>query len=569
MVTLFYDITFILSLVLSLVYIIIWHKHFDVHITLIYAVVPIVCMAYPLMARAESFEAAFMANRLSYICACFLMPIIMLSVFSLCKIKLHRLLRLGLFILSTVIYLFAIQADHLQLFYKSITMERIDGVNVFHKDYGIMHDVFLGMIFLYFAMSLGAMIYSLAKNKQVSRKNIMLLFLPIVVSMLCFFGGRFLTDRVELLPAGLVFAQCVYLIIAHRLALYDITDTGVDSMVERGDTGFISFDFGFNYLGSNETAKAILPGLQELTVDSPLSEYRPVYDLIMPWLKAFATDPEHDKLYYKSGDSIYLVSITNLINGTHRRGYQLYLTDDTQNQKYIDLINRYNTSLQEEVDEKTAHLVEMHDRLITSMAAMVESRDNSTGGHIKRTSEDVRILVEEMQKDPAMPLTESFCRCIVKAAPMHDLGKIAVDDAVLRKPGRFTDEEYAKMKVHAAEGARIVHEVLEGTDDEEFRHIAENVAHYHHERWDGSGYPEGLKGEEIPLEARIMAIADVYDALVSKRVYKDSMSFDKADAIIMEGMGKHFDKQLEPYYVSARSRLEAYYTSLAQAAGEA
>ena len=118
------------------------------------------------------------------------------------------------------------------------------------------------------------------------------------------------------------------------------------------------------------------------------------------------------------------------------------------------------------------------------------------------------------------------------------------------------------MKKHAAEGAHIVHEILRDTDDEPFRKLAENVAHYHHERWDGSGYPDGLKGTEIPLEARIMAIADVYDALVSKRVYKEAMSFEKADSIIMDGMGKHFDASLKPYYVSARPKLEAYYRSL-------
>jgi hypothetical protein len=106
--------------------------------------------------------------------------------------------------------------------------------------------------------------------------------------------------------------------------------------------------------------------------------------------------------------------------------------------------------------------------------------------------------------------------------------------------------------------------ILEGTDDEYFRKIAENVANYHHERWDGSGYPEGLKGLEIPLEARIMAIADVYDALVSKRVYKDSMSFEQANQIIMEGMGRHFDARLEPYYVAARPRLEEFYRNLAE-----
>ena len=160
----------------------------------------------------------------------------------------------------------------------------------------------------------------------------------------------------------------------------------------------------------------------------------------------------------------------------------------------------------------------------------------------------------------AYTLTEEFCHDLVKAAPMHDLGKIAVDDAILRKPGRFTPDEFEVMKSHAAEGARIVHEILKGTADQKFHLIAENVAHYHHERWDGSGYPEGLKGEEIPLEARIMAIADVYDALVSKRVYKDSMTFEQADSIILEGMGKHFDKNLERFYVSARTKIEEYYS---------
>jgi HD-GYP domain-containing protein (c-di-GMP phosphodiesterase class II) len=145
---------------------------------------------------------------------------------------------------------------------------------------------------------------------------------------------------------------------------------------------------------------------------------------------------------------------------------------------------------------------------------------------------------------------------------MHDLGKIAVDDAVLRKPGRFTAEEFEIMKTHAKEGARIVHEILKETDDQAFHVLAENVAHFHHERCDGSGYPEGLKGDAIPLEARIMAVADVYDALVSKRVYKESMSFEAADKIIMEGMGKHFDPKLKGCYEAARPHLEEYYNSI-------
>ena len=197
--------------------------------------------------------------------------------------------------------------------------------------------------------------------------------------------------------------------------------------------------------------------------------------------------------------------------------------------------------------------------MVFGMATMVEGRDNSTGGHIKRTSKVVELIIDEMVKDTSNSFDNRFARCVIKAAPMHDLGKIAVDDAILRKPGKYTPEEYAAMKKHSEEGARIVKEVLGGSTDAYFENIAINVAHYHHERWDGSGYPCGLKGEEIPLEARIMAIADVYDALVSKRVYKDEFSFEQANQIILDGMGKQFDPNLEKYYSKAREKIEQFY----------
>ena len=202
----------------------------------------------------------------------------------------------------------------------------------------------------------------------------------------------------------------------------------------------------------------------------------------------------------------------------------------------------------------------LKEKLVLGMATMVEGRDNSTGGHIKRTSKVVELIVDEMLKDSSLPYHHKFYNDIIKAAPMHDLGKIAVDDVILRKPGRFTPEEFEKMKSHAAEGAKIVKEILKDSDDIEFETVAVNVAHYHHERWDGSGYPQGLKGEEIPIEARIMAIADVYDALVSKRVYKDEFSFDEANNIILNSMGTHFDKDLEKYYLLAKDKIENFYS---------
>ncbi len=238
--------------------------------------------------------------------------------------------------------------------------------------------------------------------------------------------------------------------------------------------------------------------------------------------------------------------------------YKMYLYSNSL-KKLADIQTNYNEELKKEVASKTERIVDLHDKFIIGMATMVESRDNSTGGHIRRTSEVVRILTEEIMKDNTMQITNEFCENLIKAAPLHDLGKIAVSDQILRKPGRFTPDEFQQMKFHAEEGARVVHQILIDSGDKDYSRIAENVAHYHHERVDGSGYPKGLKGDEIPLEARIMALADVYDALVSKRVYKEEYSFEKANQIILEGMGKQFDPCLEKYYISARPKLEAYY----------
>ena len=203
--------------------------------------------------------------------------------------------------------------------------------------------------------------------------------------------------------------------------------------------------------------------------------------------------------------------------------------------------------------------VDMQEKLVLGMATMVEGRDKSTGGHIKRTSKVVELLVNEMKKDTSLNINHRFYINVIKAAPMHDLGKIAVDDVILRKPGKFTQDEYAVMKSHSEEGAIIVKDILKDGEDEYFEQIAVNVARYHHEKWNGLGYPYGLKGEDIPLEARIMAIADVYDALVSKRVYKDEFSFEEANRIIIESMGTHFDPNLEKYYLQAREKIETFY----------
>lgn len=560
--TLYYDISFILSVVMMLVYVCLWHKHTDVHITLVFVLVPLVNLGYFLLCRSQNLEEALVANHLTYLSGCYLFPIIMFTVFNLCHIRLTWWQRAILLTVSTGIFLCVLTTRSTGLIYRSVEYQRNGQSAILIKEYGPLHGGYYALIFFCFLMSIGAMAYSYINKKQVSRKLIGLMYMPVVACMVSFFGGRKIGWNIELIAASYDVSLLIYLIILHRMCMYDITDTAIDTLVQSGETGFISLDFNMNYLGSNRTAKAIFPELNNLTVDSSLYGSAFMRDNAQVWLDAFRENPDRNEIFFERNDHIYLIQLGYLFDGLRRRGYQFFITDDTSDRQYINLLGRFNSELEAEVSEKTAHIVEMHNNLVLSMATMVESRDNSTGGHIRRTSEGVRLLTEELKAEGLFALSDDFSRDLIKAAPMHDLGKIAVDDAVLRKPGRFTPEEFEKMKTHAAEGARIVHEILKGTDDPDFQRIAENVAHYHHERWDGSGYPEGLKGDEIPVEARIMAIADVYDALVSKRVYKDSMSFEQADAIIMEGMGKHFDARLKSCYVNARPKLEAYYSAL-------
>ena len=561
-VVLYYDVRLIVSVLLTGIYLYKWHKHFDVHITMVFVMVPVVCLGYALLVHSTVLHEALAANKVIYLGSCFLQLIVLLMIFTLCDIRLGRagrILKILGFITSAVLFAFVLNPMESGAFYRSTSLEFRNGVPWLVKEYGPMHTVFLAVVVLYYIVSIAAIVYSFVKKNQVSRKILALLFLPECLAMAAFFIGRSMTGNFEVLPLTYVIAQVTYLVIVSRISQYDITDSAIDSLVQKGETGFISIDYGYHYLGSNDTAKEIFPILRKLTVDLSVKRRKSFAELVIPWLEAYNTDRERNTASYEKDDRIYAVSISPLYSGRREKGYQLTITDNTKDQRLIRLTNRFNDQLQDEVAEKTAHLLEMHDKLILSMATMVESRDNSTGGHIRRTSEGVKILLREMPAEEFPELTADFREKLIKAAPMHDLGKIAVDDRILRKPGRFEPEEFEQMKKHAAAGAMIVHKILRGTDDDEFHLIAENVAHYHHERWDGSGYPEKLKGEEIPPEARIMAVADVYDALVSKRVYKDRMSFEKADAIMMEGMGSQFAPEMKGVYCRARPALEAYY----------
>ncbi len=192
------------------------------------------------------------------------------------------------------------------------------------------------------------------------------------------------------------------------------------------------------------------------------------------------------------------------------------------------------------------------------MALVVESRDTETGAHIKRTKEYISFLGEYLYKNDIYKkiLTRKFRFLVNIASPLHDIGKVAIPDSILKKKGRLTKEEFDIMKNHASIGKDIIKNALKENKDNEFLQMALNIAYYHHEKWDGTGYPSGLKGNRIPLEARMMALADVYDALISKRVYKESVSFEESEKIIIEGSGTHFDPILVGVFIEIKDKFK-------------
>ena len=224
-------------------------------------------------------------------------------------------------------------------------------------------------------------------------------------------------------------------------------------------------------------------------------------------------------------------------------------------------LNKESMILQAEINSQMEKTNRIQETVIDSLAAVIENRDTSTGEHVFRTKKYVELICEELINNPIYnrPLDRETAALYVKAAPLHDIGKIKISDVILLKPAKLDAEEFAKMKTHSEEGREIIRNILTIIEDEGFLRVAQNIAAYHHEKWDGSGYPEGKKEDNIPLCARIMAIADVFDALVSKRVYKEAYPLDESFKIIKESSGTHFDPELVKAFLNIRDKIEAYY----------
>jgi putative two-component system response regulator len=236
-----------------------------------------------------------------------------------------------------------------------------------------------------------------------------------------------------------------------------------------------------------------------------------------------------------------------------------------------NIILRDNESkLEQKVHERTAELLHrtqenelIKDTTIVALSSLAETRDNETGNHIRRTQNYIQALARRLKEHPRFNhfLTDENITLLYKIAPLHDVGKVGIPDSILHKPGKLTEEEFEIMKTHAALGGNAFASAVAGLDiSSTFLDVACQIAMSHHEKWDGSGYPSGLRGDDIPIAARLMALADVYDAMSCKRVYKSAISHEDVTLVILDGRGKHFD----PDVVDAYLEIQPQFVEIAE-----
>lgn len=567
MVAAIYFITFIASLTMTGLFLL-RNKKLDSVFVLFCILVIVNSMGRYLVSVSETLEMAIYANKFLYVGGCYCPLLLIIVLAQLCNLTMPNWLKYGTTLFSTVVLFFVFTIGKSTIYYKDVQLGHADGYNYLIKTYGPAHILYPILIGIYAVLLLFYLVYANRKKSKVSFKTVAAISVLGMAVLLTYIIERIVHSQISYLTFGYLLAILVMTRLFERTNMYDMTANVARSVEKISEQGYLIFDNKYRYVNGNTCVKELFPEIEERwRIDDYVPETDSyLYREVISWFLNMGDDINKEVRTICVGEAYYEVLVRNIIKGKNKVvGYVIEFIDRTSENQYLNMVNNYNADLRKEVKAQTADIAHMKNMIVLGMASMVESRDNSTGGHIKRTSSVVAIFANKlMDCKEEFGLSEDFLNCVERAAPMHDLGKIAVDDRVLRKQGRFTDEEYAEMKNHAEEGARIVENILVGVESDEFITIASNVARYHHEKWNGEGYPTQIAGEAIPIEARIMALADVFDALVSKRCYKEAFSYDKAFSIIKESLGSHFDPKLGEVFIKCREELEHYYDSLAE-----
>ena len=554
-----YLLTFLASLTV-LIHLLVHHKRMVTNVVLLSILVTVNALGRCLLSLSETMDMALLANLFMYLGACFC-PLIVISILSdYSDISLPRWLMPVLALLSTLVMGLVLTIGHSDIYYESAALIKAPDFHYLQITFGPAHILFPIMLVVYFLVILVILLKALRKQQQIPISAVGLYFILSLIIMGAYFLDQLVHARISYVSMGYFVAMILLLWRVEQINMYDLPTNIASSLQAMNEIGYMEFDTLYRCMGYNPKAREMFPELPQTCPigKKPVMNDSVLYNEVLLWM--YRRKPGSVGRL-QLGDNYYAMTVRDIPYGKKACvGYMLELVDRTAEHKVAQSMRTYNDHLKKDVAMATDHISHIKDMMVVGMASMVESRDNSTGGHIKRTYQVMRTFSQQLLPHcKELGISPAFLQMVTRAAPMHDLGKIAIDDAVLKKQGRFDDQDYEIMKKHPEEGAKIVRHILAGVEPEPFVKIAENVAHYHHERWDGKGYPEGLKGEEIPMEARVMALPDVCDALLSKRCYKEAFTYDQVFTLIEENLGTQFDPVLGRYFIQCRPELERMY----------
>ena len=532
-------------------------------------------IGYYLLSDATTFEGAMLANAIAYLGGIFLPLILMIMLSSFSDTKLPRWFLAIITLINIGIYCMVLLSNRFLVYYSAsnfvpdsyLKLVNSPGPGYYIRVVVLSVEVILSIFFT---------VITIMGKKKASSKTMWIFLSFMIITIAVYIISSLL--GVSHTVIAFFFLACEFALVftTSKFMLYDISINVQKKAIAEDTKGFVTLDKKLNLVGFNSSASQFFPDLLNCRIDSPIVTDSYAFGQVLRWIRKESPTLGIDSVLSKEfiindnslSDNIHINCNLSVLSFGVRNsilGFLLEINDETEQVNYINELNYAGVRLKKEADRQTKRAENLQSSIILGMAAMIESRDNSTGGHINRTSACVQMFVEKIKESGKYKMSDIYWTNIINAVPLHDLGKIAVDDRILRKRDKLEPAEYEEMKKHAAVGAEIVQQVLADVDDKEFVRVASNVAHYHHEKYNGSGYPEGLSGNRIPLEARIMAIADVFDALISRRYYKDQMSYDDAFNIIKNDLGTHFDPNLGKIFLSMKDDLIILYDSFSGA----
>ncbi len=533
--TAYYIITTVLAIVnLFALICVVDNKKINYYFILLMLIMAISNAGYLALGLSQNVQEAVLANKIAYIGGCFTSPIMIFLICSICKYNFGRAFRMGVYAYCLVVYVMILTIGYNDIYYTEYHTEKLWDSTILVNEYGIGHSMFYVILYGAIIIQVAMLIHSIVKKRSVSRKNLYLLFGLEVMNVSLFFVGRLINADFEVMPALYVFNGWFFLIIHHRIRLYNIEESVAEALQKTHTNGYIMFDDNLNYVGCNKMAESVFPQLEKCYIDYPVKDIPELEEA----LKALPKDEKEYITTFTTGERHFECRFNRRYYNNKVYGYMLELIEDTNKWKHINYLSDNNTELEQTVKEQNAELIkkqeaieEMFVQTVTALSEAVDAKDRYTSGHSKRVAEYARMLSKRMG------MSEEEQEEIYRAGLLHDIGKIRIPVEIINKAGKLTDEEYNIIKIHPVTSYNI----LRGIAGSNLIAIA---AKYHHERYDGRGYPNGLAGDMIPLAARILAVADTYDAMTSNRSYRKALPQEVVRAEIEKGKGTQFDPDI-------------------------